>query len=75
MCYLGASSLHFNQSLLEIFRVCYFVKLCFGFFHLNKEFSEHECVNSVKQCMYGYLGLAREQCLNGVLGQAKVASL
>lgn len=52
-----------------------FVKECFWFCHLKKEFSEHEHVNSVKQCTYEYRGLVHEQCLNGVLGQANVASL
>lgn len=52
-----------------------FVKEWFWFCHLKKDFNEHECVKSVKQCMYGYLGLAHEQCLNGVLGQANVATL
>lgn len=52
-----------------------FVKECFWFFHLEKDFNEHECVKSVKQCMYECLGLAQEKCLNGVLGQANVATL
>lgn len=52
-----------------------FVKECFWFCHLKKDFNEHECVKSVKQCMYESLGLAHEQCLNGVLGQANAATL
>lgn len=52
-----------------------FVQECFWFCHLKKNFNEHERVKSAKQCMYESLGLAHEQCLNGVLGQANVATL